>query len=124
MVHTLHHGLTQSILCIRTSGNVEGRLEFAIFRMMHVVSTLASFHTLRSAGHAVLVVLLFYAGFLIVVTIHELGHYLTGIACGFDMYEFRVGFVRWRRASGWGLTRKWSHFLSGGVTGIPRKPDR
>jgi hypothetical protein len=65
----------------------KGRLDFAAFQMTPAVNTLASYDALRSAGHAVLVATLLYAGFLVVVTIHELGHYLAGIAWRYSMAE-------------------------------------
>jgi hypothetical protein len=52
------------------------------------------------------------------------GHYLAGIACGFTMSEFRVGAIRWRRASGWDMTWRWPHPFSGWVKGIPSRPDK
>jgi hypothetical protein len=69
-------------------------------------------------------VIFIYMGYLLLVSIHEAGHYLVGRAFGFNISEFRVGMLRWQKTSGWGFSWKSPDLFSGTVNAIPNKPDQ
>ena len=62
-----------------------------------------------------------YAVYVLLVAVHEVGHLVTGIACGFRVKEFRVSCIRWRD----GLELDWrgANLLSGWVNMQLTRPD-
>lgn len=64
--------------------------------------------------------LCFIAVALLIVAVHELGHALTGVALGMELYSFCVGPFRWRRRGGrWQFCFRPAGFIAmGGATGV------
>ena len=65
--------------------------------------------------------LAFYSAYVLLVAVHEVGHLLAGMACGFRVREFRVSCIRWR--GGWGLDWRGANPLSGWVNMQLTRPD-
>jgi hypothetical protein len=67
-------------------------------------------------------IVIFYALFLLLVLIHESGHFLAGDVCGLVLINFRVGPIEFRRPTAlfgrpgkWEWSGQWGHWTSGNV---------
>ena len=69
----------------------------------------------------VVVWLVFYGAYVLLVAIHETGHFVVGVACGFRTKEFRVSCLRWR--GGWGFDWRGMNVVSGWVNMQLTRPD-
>jgi hypothetical protein len=83
-----------------------------------------AYQLLRQATLGVSSVFAIYFAYLAFAALHELGHWSAGTACGFIAHEFRVGPLRWLRASGWGLQWEGNYLLSAWVRSQPTGIER
>lgn len=65
-----------------------------------------------------------YLCLLSIIAVHELAHWVAGKACAFKVIEFRVGGIRWLKASSWEICWRWSFLFTGVVTIQPTSADR
>jgi len=65
---------------------------------------------------------LVYVGLFLISSVHEFGHYLTGLIFGFKCKEFRVGNVCWIASSGWKLQTSLQWLVTARVIMYPDKP--
>jgi hypothetical protein len=76
---------------------------------------------LKDASLLVVVWLVFYLAYVLLVAVHETGHFAMGVACGFRTKEFRVSCLRWR--DGWGFDWRAVNVVSGWVNIQLTRPD-
>jgi Peptidase family M50 len=75
----------------------------------------------KDVASLVAVWLAFYAAYVLLVAVHESGHLVVGIACGFRVKEFRVSCLRWQTR--WDLDWRGMNVLSGWVNMQLTRPD-
>jgi len=77
---------------------------------------------LKDAVALVEVWLAIYAAYVLIVAVHETGHWIVAQQCGFRVKEFRVSCLRW--CVGWSFNWRGTNFLSGWVKVQLTEPDR
>lgn len=69
-------------------------------------------------------VIAIYLGFLFVMAVHELGHWISGSLCDFQCKEFRVGSFCWLSSTGWKVEGRMQWLITGRVFMYPASPLR
>lgn len=75
-------------------------------------------------GFVVLLIGAIYLCVLSVIFLHEAGHWAAAKACGFPVFEFRVGPFQWLRKSGWHFRWQRDFLLSGWIRVQPTGYDK
>lgn len=54
-----------------------------------------------------------YIALVLLIAVHEFGHWLAAVMCGFCRLEVRFSVIRWRRKKGWDLAWDVGYLLNG-----------